>query len=58
MIDSVSDSEDLDFFSMDDLDDEDRDFFCLSTFTFLRPPSYSADVMPFENWRGFILGRF
>jgi hypothetical protein len=43
---------------MDDLDDEDRDFFCISTFTFLRPPSCSADVMPLENWRGFIYGRF
>ena len=49
LIDSVSDSEDLDFFSIDDLDDEDRDLFYLSTFTFLRPPSYSADVMPLEN---------
>ena len=58
LIDSVSDSEDFDLFSIDDADDEDRDLFYFSTFTFLRPPSYSACVMPLENWRGFISGRF
>jgi len=57
-MDSVSDSEDFDFFSMDYEDDFDRDFFCISIFTFRKPPSCSADVMPLENWRGFMTGRF
>ena len=50
-MDAVSESDDFskDFFYMDDVDDEDRDFFCFITAAFLIPLIYSADVMPFPN---------